>query len=155
MDKNLWTFIFFYGNVIILIVVFLKIIDKKRLKELLPIGLMIAVENYTLEIVGLHLGYWEYPLKNPGYPEVSIISSLIYFPLIAMIYYQYISRDKVKNVIMTIGFIVANMIIESVTLFSTNLFVYKRNMNLFAALIIYTLAYVLIVSFGRVYRRLH
>ena len=100
MSAEKWTFIFFYVNALILIIVFAILVDKKRLRELVPIGLFIAAENYTVETIGLYLKYWEYPLENPGYPEVVVISSLVYFPLIAMLFYQYLSKSIFKNVIL-------------------------------------------------------
>jgi len=155
MDKNTWTSIFFYGNVLILAILFIIFVDKKRLKELIPIGLFIAVENYTAEIMGLYYGYWKYPLKNPGYPEVTIISSLIYFPFLAILFYQYLSKNKLKNIILTLSFITFNMIIEVITLKTTNLFVYGKTMNLFIAFLMYTGAYLLIMLFGNYYSNLN
>ncbi|SHK04628.1 CBO0543 family protein [Paramaledivibacter caminithermalis] len=155
MDKDIWSFIFYYGNVLILIVIFIALINKKRLKELIPIGLFIAVENYTVEIIGLSHGYWEYPLENPGYPEVIIISSLIYFPIITMLFYQFLSKNKVKNIILTILFVSLNMIIEVITLKTTKLFVYGKGMNLFIAFLMYISAYILIIIFGKYYNNLN
>ncbi len=154
MSKNQWTFIFFYGSVFLTILIFIKIIDKKRLKELIPIGLFIAAENYTVEILGLHLGYWRYPLESPGYPEVTIISSIIFFPLIAMIFAQYITNDFFKDLRLVIFFTSLNMIIEIVTLKTTSLFVYERGLNLFVALLMYLSAYILIILFKGFYGNL-
>ena len=112
MDKETWTFIFFYGNALILVIAFAFLVDKKRLRDLIPIGLFIAAENYTVETIGLYLGYREYPLDTTGYPEVPIISSLIYFPIIAMLFYQYLSKNKLRNLLLIIVFVTANMIIE-------------------------------------------
>jgi len=154
MDKNLWTAIFFYGSVIILVIAFVVLVNKRRLKELIPIGLFIAAENYTLELIGLHYGYWNYPLESTGYPEVTIISSLVFFPVIAMLFYQYLSKNVVKNIILVVTFVTANMVIEIITLRTTNLFVYGKGMNLFVALLIYTMAYILIILFGKLLKEL-
>lgn len=155
MDKNAWTLVFYYGNVLVLSTFFVILVNRKRLKELIPIGLFIAVENYTVEIIGLYYGYWKYPLKNIGYPEVSIISSLIYFPFLAILFYQYLSKNKFKNVILTLCFIAFNMIIEIITLKTTKLFVYGRRMNLFIAFLMYAGAYLLIILFGNYYNNLY
>lgn len=154
MNIYTWTGTFFYGNIIILLIIFLILIDKKRLKALIPVGLFIGVENYTAEMLGLYWGYWEYPLKTPGYPEVTIISSLIYFPIIAMLFCQYLSNSKMKNIILIGFFVTCNMIIEIITLKTTKLFIYKRGMNLLIALIMYIGAYVLIILFRYFYSRL-
>ncbi len=155
MDKETWTFIFFYGNVLILLIVFMVLVNKGRFKELIPIGLFIAVENYTVEITGLHLGHWKYPLDNPGYPEVTIISSLIYFPIIAMLFYQFLSKNKLKNILLISSFVSLNVIIEIITLKTTKLFVYGEKMNLFFAFLMYLGAYILIILFGNYYNRMH
>lgn len=154
MYKNLWAWIFFYGNIIVTLVVCCVLIDKKRLKDLVPVGLFIGVENYTVDMLGLYFGYWSYPLDNPGYPEIPIISSIIYFPIIAMIYYQYLSKNLGKNIILTSGFVMLNMIIEIITVKTTDIFIYHKGMNLFVAFLFYLMAYILIISFGRIYRKL-
>lgn len=154
MNTDIWPVILFYGNVIIVVIVFLILIDKSRLSELLPIGFFIAVENYTFEMLGLHFGYWSYPLDNPGYPEIIIISSLFYFPLIAMLFYQYLSKSIVKNILLIAGFVAYNMIIEIVTVTTTNIFLYKRNINLFMVLLIYISIYIIIIGFGYLYKKL-
>lgn len=151
MDKETWTFIFFYGNALILAIAFAFLVDKKRLRDLIPIGLFIATENYTVETIGLYLKYWEYPLENPGYPEVPVISSLIYFPLIAMLFYQYLSDDKLKNLFLIAIFVTGNMIIEVISLKTTSLFIYGKGMNLFIAFLMYFSAYILIILFGWFY----
>ncbi|WP_432661819.1 CBO0543 family protein [Wukongibacter baidiensis] len=155
MDKETWTFIFFYGNVLILLIAFMVLVNKGRFKELIPIGLFIAVENYTVEIIGLHYGHWKYPLENPGYPEVTIISSLIYFPIIAMLFYQYLSGNKLKDMLLITCFVSANMIIEIITLKTTTLFTYGEKMNLFFAFLMYLGAYILIILFGNYFNHLH
>tara|TARA_B100000965_G_scaffold364633_1_gene348436 strand:- start:956 stop:1438 length:483 start_codon:yes stop_codon:yes gene_type:complete len=151
MDKETWTFIFFYGNALILVIAFAFLVDKKRLRDLIPIGLFIAAENYTVETIGLYLGYWEYPLDTTGYPEVPIISSLIYFPIIAMLFYQYLSKNKLRNLLLIIVFVTANMIIEIITLKTTSLFIYGKGMNLFIAFLMYFSAYILIILFSWFY----
>lgn len=154
MDKETWTYIFFYGNILILIIGFIILVDKKRLRELIPIGLFIAVENYTVETIGLHLGYWKYPLENLGYPEVPIISSLIYFPIIAMLFYQYLSKNILRNILLISAFVTGNMIIEVISLETTTLFTYGQELNLFIAFLMYLGAYILIILFGWIYNGL-
>ncbi len=154
MDKETWTYIFFYGNILILIIGFIILVDKKRLRELIPIGLFIAVENYTVETIGLHLGYWKYPLESLGYPEVPIISSLIYFPIIAMLFYQYLSKNILRNILLIAAFVTGNMIIEVISLETTTLFTYGQELNLFIAFLMYLGAYILIILFGWIYNGL-
>ncbi len=154
MDKSMWTLLFYYGNVIIVIIAFVILIDRKKLGKLIPIGLFIAAENYTVETIGLHLGYWEYPLKNPGYPEIVVISSLIYFPFIAMLFYQYISKNRMKNIILIACFLAYNMIIEIISLKTTSIFIYHRGTNLLTAFLMYLGAYIVIILFGNYYNRL-
>lgn len=155
MDKEKWTFLFFYGNILVAIIVFIILVNKKRLKDLIPIGLFISVENYTVEAIGLHFKHWSYPLENPGYPEVPIISSLIYFPILAMLFYQYLSSNKLKTTFLIIFFVTFNMIIEIITLKTTNLFIYGEKMNLFIAFSMYLGAYFLIILFAHYYNNLH
>ena len=154
MNTNLWTLIFFYGSLGITIVVFIILVDKKRLKELIPIGLFIGVENYTVETIGLYYGYWKYPLENPGYPEVIIISSIIFFPIIAMLFYQYLSSSWIKNSILIACFLTFNMIIEVISIKTTNLFVYGKGTNLLVAFLMYLGAYILIILFAHFYNNL-
>ncbi|SKC85490.1 CBO0543 family protein [Maledivibacter halophilus] len=155
MDIKTWSLLFYYGNVLILMIIFIAVISKKKLKELLPIGLFIAAENYTIEIIGLHYGYWKYPLENPGYPEITIISSLIYFPIVAMLFYKFLSKSIKKNIILISIFVTLNMIIEIITLKTTRIFIYGENMNIFYALLMYIAAYILIILFGNYYYNLN
>ncbi|MCT4605156.1 MAG: hypothetical protein N4A64_03480 [Marinisporobacter sp.] len=154
MDKILWTGVFFYVNVILLLITFFILLDKKKLKELLPIGLFIAALNYTVEIVGLHYEIWKYPLASPGYPEVTIISSLIYFPIVAILFSQYLGNTIQKNILLIIFFVSVNMVIEIITLKTTLLFVYSEKMNLWIALFMYLSAYLLIILFKHFYENL-
>ncbi|MCT4618863.1 MAG: hypothetical protein N4A62_05690 [Marinisporobacter sp.] len=153
MNIILWTRLFFYGNVILLLIIFFKFIHKERLHQLIPIGLFIAVENYTVEIIGLHYKIWKYPLDNPGYPEVIIISSLFYFPIVAMFFYQYLSESIPKTILLILTFVGSNMIIEIITLKTTRLFVYGKNMNLLIAFFMYLFAYILIILFQYFYHK--
>lgn len=155
MDIKTWSFLFYYGNVVILIIIFAALIGKKRFKELLPIGLFIAAENYTVEIIGLHYGYWKYPLESPGYPEVTVISSLIYFPIVAMLFYEFISKHNKKRITLISVFVAINMIIEIITLKTTKIFIYGKGMNLLIAFLMYTAAYILIIIFGNYYYNLN
>lgn len=155
MDIKTWSLLFYYGNVLIVMIIFVAAISKKKFKELLPIGLFIAAENYTIEIIGLHYGYWKYPLENPGYPEITIISSLIYFPIVAMLFYKFLSKSIKKNIILISIFVTLNMIIEITTLKTTKIFIYGENMNIFYALLMYIAAYILIILFGNYYYNLN
>lgn len=155
MTKEIWTLIFFYGNISILLIIFLVFVNKERLKDLIPIGLLIAAENYTIEVIGLHFGYWEYPLESLNYPEVLVISSLIYFPILAMLFFQYLSKNTIKNVFLITFFLSLNMIVEIITLKTTLLFIYGEKMNLFIAFLMYLGAYILIILFGNFYNNLH
>ena len=153
MNNETWSILFYYFNVLVLVIAFLFLVNKKMLKELIPVGLFIGIENYTVEILGLHYGFWKYPLASPGYPEIVIISSLIYFPIIAMLFYQYITNSWRKNAGLIIGFVTANMIVEVVTLKTTNIFIYQNGMSLLWALILYINAYILILLFRFLYRK--
>ncbi|TCO74963.1 CBO0543 family protein [Marinisporobacter balticus] len=155
MNKVTWTGIFFYGNIIILIILLFILLDKRRLKELIPIALFISIENYTVEILGLHYHIWKYPLENPGYPEVTILSSLIYFPIVAMLFSQYLSKNIKKNILLIILFVSMNMIIEVITLKTSYLFIYGEKMNLWIAFFMYLSAYLLIILFKHFYEKLN
>jgi len=154
LNNTLWTHFLFYGSIFLTIIIFIKLIDKERLYELLPIGLFIAVENYTLDIIGLQLGYWKYPLESPGYPEVTILSSLIFFPLIAMIFAQYLSKNLIQDIKLIAMFVTLSMVIEIISIKTTRLFVYQRGFNLFIAFLIYLIAYILIILFQGFYTNL-
>jgi hypothetical protein len=72
-----------------------------------------------------------------------------------MLFYQFLSKNKVKNIILTILFVSLNMIIEVITLKTTKLFVYGKGMNLFIAFLMYISAYILIIIFGKYYNNLN
>lgn len=149
MDKQIFAPMFYYGSMIAFIIAFIYLSDKKRLKELFVLGLLIAVENYTVEIILLHLGYYSYPLSFPGYPQILIISSVIIFPIMGMLYYQYLSDNMIKNIYLTIIFVSINMSSEVTGLY-LNLFIYQKGLTLFGVFCMYLSIYILI----NLYRRL-
>ena len=139
-------FIFYYGSIVILSICFIWLSDKKRLKELLVLGLVVAVENYTLEVIFLHRGYYSYIYDSPGYPEVMILSSLIIFPVLGMFYYQYLGKGFLRNILLTAGFVAFNMVSEVISL-KLNLFVYQKGLNLMIVFFMYLIVYLLIMAY--------
>ena len=154
MDTNTWAFIFFYGNIFIVLIVFLTRIDKSRIKELITIGMLSGLINYTVEIIGVHYEFWYYPLTHLGYPKITVISSLLYFPALAMLFYQYLSQSLIKNIFLVAGFVGYNMIIEIITLTTTRLFIYGRFLNLFIAFTMYLSTYIFIILFRYIYKQI-
>lgn len=151
MDQKVWPIVFFYGSILITIVLFLILADRKKIKHLIPVGLLIAAEHYTVEVIGLHYDVWDYPLPYVGYPEVVILSSLVYFPVFAMLFYQYLTENVFKNILLIAIFVSINMAVEVITLKTTDIFVYGKNMNLVIALFMYIFAYVLVMIFKKLY----
>ena len=115
----------------------------EKLKEVLFVGLIISSENYTLETIMLYLGYYIYPYSFPGYPDVVILSSIFFFPILGMLYYQYLSGDIAKNLFITLLFLFVNMISELIGLY-TKLFIYKKGLNIGIAFLLYLGSYLFI-----------
>ncbi len=152
LNQDIWTSLFFYTNVLILIIIFLLLVKKDQLKELLTVGLFVATENYTVETLGLHYGFWHYTFNNPGYPEVVVISSLIYFPILGMLFYQYLPSKN--NILLIAVFVSYNMLIEIVSLKTTSLFVYGKYINIYIAFIMYLSIYIVLILFKKLYTKL-
>lgn len=69
--------------------IFAKLVDKKRLSEILFYGLTIMIITITLDEIGSELGFWIYPYKLIGI--FSRLTSIDYttLPVIYMLVYQY------------------------------------------------------------------
>lgn len=154
MDRVSWTKIWFYGSILITVIVCFILLHKKRIKELLPVGLFIATVNYTVEALGLHFKLWHYPLSNPGYVHIVILSSLVYFPMISMLFAQYLTHRLKRNILLLLLFLGLNIINEVITLKTTDLFIYGEKMNLFITSLLYLAAYLSIVVFLCIYNKL-
>lgn len=86
-----WWIKFAYS--IIPIIVFFKLLDRKRNFEILTYGLMISLISTVIDFEGVNFVLWDYPIRMlpSGFFQVH---DLVLIPITSMLIFQYCSRWK-------------------------------------------------------------
>lgn len=109
LDETLFTFSWWVLvlSTIGVLIVWLILLDKRRIVEIMAYGLMVTITGITLDVLGVSLLLWQYP--HPLLPLPIIVSvHIIQMPMIHMIVYQYFVKWKAFLISSTIlGFIFA------------------------------------------------
>ncbi|MEN6348705.1 MAG: CBO0543 family protein [Syntrophomonas sp.] len=99
---------------VIFILIWWRLLDKKRLVEILLFGFFIAATSSILDGVGTEINAWDYPYKiGPMlFPLVAV--DLLMLPYIFMLLYQYFAKWKDYLVALTITSAVFCFIVEPI-----------------------------------------
>lgn len=94
--------------IVFYIFVFLKVVDRKRLFEIVAYGAFISLISTVLDIIGTYFVLWEYPFRVLPL-EFSEIHDLVVIPITFMLVYQFFTDWK--------PFIIANILLAAVSAF--------------------------------------
>lgn len=94
-----------------LFIVWVIILDKKRIFEIITYGLMVAIIAMTLDMLGISLLLWNYP--NSLTPSHSVTEiHIVQMPVIYMIVYQYFNKWKTFLIVAAISAFIFALILE-------------------------------------------
>ncbi len=117
LEENLFTlgWWFLIISTITLLGIWLLMLDKKNIMEILTYGLMLALTTYVLDCIGSSFMLWEYPNKIlPVMPPIIEIHT-VHLPISYMLIYQYFTRWKPFIIALTIVSFVFAFILEPIT----------------------------------------
>ncbi|QOR68019.1 hypothetical protein IM538_07770 [Cytobacillus suaedae] len=94
-----WWFVI--GTLILPWIIWWKLVDKSRIKEISYVGVMIMVLSFLLDQLGAALLLWSYPITlTPLSREVFDPADFAILPLCYMMIYQYFPKWKVYSLAM-------------------------------------------------------
>lgn len=96
LHHDLYTYQFWLLMILLVVpwLIWWKLVDRKRLIEILLYGLIVATVDTILDEIGAQLNLWEYPFDiEPLFPRLISIN-LAALPVIYMFIYQYFSEWK-------------------------------------------------------------
>jgi hypothetical protein len=117
LTETLFTFNWWFLIIttIAFVLVWLRLLDKKRLVEVVSFGLMIGSIGYFLDITGVSFVMWSYPDKIfPIIPPIIEIHKF-HLPIVYMIVYQYFPKWKPFLLVMTVCALFFSFVLEPIT----------------------------------------
>ncbi|MDQ0253749.1 hypothetical protein J2S74_001121 [Evansella vedderi] len=109
---NWW---FLLVSTIIFFIIWLIVLDKKRIIEISVVGLFIGTIAFVLDTVGVTLVLWSYPYKIiPIVPPILEIHKF-HLPIVYMINYQFLNKWKSYLLGTTISAFIFSFIFEPLT----------------------------------------
>ncbi|MBM7660283.1 hypothetical protein JOC85_001050 [Bacillus mesophilus] len=109
---NWWLLLF---SSIIFFIIWIKVLDKKRIIEISAFGLLVGTITFLLDIIGVSLVFWSYP--DQLIPLVNSIFEIhnIHLPIIYMIIYQYFKTWKSFLIALTVSSSIFAFVLEPLT----------------------------------------
>ncbi|MGM8365723.1 CBO0543 family protein [Virgibacillus sp. W0181] len=104
-----WWILFF--TAVSVLVIWILILDKKRIIEIIAYGLMVTITGIMLDTLGVSLLLWRYPHTLIPFPILAEIH-FIHMPIIFMIIYQYFNTWKTFLIAATVNAFVFAFIFE-------------------------------------------
>jgi hypothetical protein len=90
---------------IVPIIIWYKLLDRKRISEIVSYGLLVSLILTILDVIGFNFVLWEYPIRSLPI-GFFIINDVVFLPIVYMLFFQYYSEWK--------SFIVANIFLSIV-----------------------------------------
>lgn len=109
-----WQWWFLLTLLVVSWLIWWKLVDKKRIEEILLYGFLIAIITLTIDSIGLFLNLWEYPYELIPVIPFIIPIDLAVVPCITMLFYQNFKSWKLFIVIIVIFALVSSFIAEPV-----------------------------------------
>ncbi|WP_456276357.1 CBO0543 family protein [Bacillus sp. AK128] len=100
---------------LIFFIIWIKLLDKRRIIEISAFGLLIGTITFLLDIIGVSLVAWSYP--DQLIPLINSIFEIhkIHLPIIYMIIYQYYNTWKSFLIALMVSSFVFSFILEPIT----------------------------------------
>jgi len=86
-----WLNLFF---TVVPLVIWYKVVDKRRIKEIVIFGLLITIQASFLDVMGSELVLWIYPIRLIPQSMILFPADFIFLPVALMFVYQYYTRWK-------------------------------------------------------------
>lgn len=100
---------------IMFFIIWLIVLDKKRIIEIASFGLIIGTTTFILDIIGITLVLWSYPDKIiPVIPPIIEIHH-VHLPIIYMVIYQFFNSWKSFLIAMTMASLIFSFVFEPLT----------------------------------------
>jgi len=100
-------------STIALLIIWILIVDKKRILEIITYGLMVSMIGLIGDIIGISLLLWEYPIALIHTPQLLEVHD-IQMPIIYMAIYQYFQKWKSFFIAAAILAFVFGLILEPI-----------------------------------------
>lgn len=98
---------------IVFFIVWIIIVDKKRIFEIVTYGMMVLIIGVMLDTLGLSLSWWDYPITLLYTPQLLEVHSA-HMPIFYMITYQYFHKWKSFFIAASILALVFSLIFEPI-----------------------------------------
>src|SRR5699024_4743567 len=102
-----------FVTTIVLLIVWVIILDKKRIMEIITYGLMVLAIGTLGDILGLSLLLWEYKISLLHTPQLLEIHN-VQMPIFYMIIYQYFNKWKTFLIAAAINSLVFGLVFEPI-----------------------------------------
>ncbi|MFE8700741.1 CBO0543 family protein [Cytobacillus sp. FJAT-54145] len=100
---------------IVFFIVWIKVLDKKRIIEISSFGLLVGTLTFLLDMIGDSLVLWSYPDRLGPFTSSIFEIHNIHIPIIYMIIYQYFNTWKSYFIALTISSFIFAFILEPIT----------------------------------------
>jgi hypothetical protein len=114
ISQELFSFQWFFiiSVMFILYIVWIKLVDKRRLKDLLLFGSFISVVGAFIDIVGVSTGLWEYKVRLFPFSPALFPFDYTIVPILYMLVFQYTSTWR--------GYLIGSLLASAINCFAVN-----------------------------------
>ena len=99
-NLNSWRFWLLVGLIIIPPLIWWRFIDKKRIFQILILGLIIIILNMSVDSFGVHYGLWTYKYEVVPVPFSLLSLNFSAIPVIYMFVYQYAANWRKYGILL-------------------------------------------------------
>lgn len=98
---------------IVLWIIWIVLVDKKRINNILLIGLLTSLIAFLLDNIGYSMALWNYPYYLTPFTSTQIPINLAIIPVFYMLLYQYLRKWKSYLVALTLITLFAVFVVEA------------------------------------------
>lgn len=115
LNENLFTLNWWilFVTTVGLIIVWIIILDKKRMSEIITYGFMVTIIALLGDTIGLWLSLWKHPYSLTPVPQILEIHT-VQMPIIYMIIYQYFNKWRTFFIAAAVNAIIFTFIFEPI-----------------------------------------
>jgi len=133
---------------------FWLLLDRSRLLEIYVAFLFAGVVAYLFCDLGVAYGLWSYPTDLTHPDNISTLKNLLIFPPFGAIFYQYLTDNKHKDILLALLFALFNTGTEILIQRYTDILAYSPKMNYLITFTVYFIAYLLVMLHRFIYHKL-
>lgn len=130
LTQEIFTFPWFFNIVFLLVlyVIWIKIVDKSRLRELLLYGALLSVASVLVDLIAVTIGLWEYNISLFPLSPAPFPFDFTVLPILYMIVLQYTSSWRNYFIGSLLAAFVFSFIIEGVYIWLEIKILHKFNL---------------------------